>query len=187
MLIRVHPPMTVLYVCRQTTLQESRELTASALRELYSYVADLDLLICGPQYRFFYGMDGQPDSPLKMEIALPVQGQIPTTLLPFFKQIPPFNCLCSRYEGPWEGLITEYSEMLDYVAFNDLEMTDLYVETLLHIDYAAPACQLTEIQIGLAPTVRAPRTVRSSRPIGQTTERSEGCERAFNCVKGEVL
>ena len=80
---------------------------------------------------------------------MPVQGQIPTTLLPFFKQIPPFNCLCSRYEGPWEGLMTEYSEMLDYIAFNDLEMTDLYVETLLHIDFAAPACQLTEIQIGL--------------------------------------
>ena len=43
MLIRVHPPMTVLYVTRQTTLEESRELTANALRELYQYVADLDL------------------------------------------------------------------------------------------------------------------------------------------------
>jgi effector-binding domain-containing protein len=160
MLIRVHPPMTVLYVSRSTTLRESRELTANALRELYTYVADLGLLICGPQYRFFYGMDGQPDSPVIMEIALPVQGQIPTTLLPFFKQIPPFNCLCSRYEGPWEGLMTEYSEMLDYIAFNDLEMTDLYVETLLHVDYAAPACQLTEIQIGLSPSVRAPKMVR---------------------------
>jgi effector-binding domain-containing protein len=168
MLIRVHPPMTVLYVRHPTTLRESRELTANALRELYTYVADLGLLICGPQYRIFYGMDGQPDSPVTLEIALPVQGQIPTTLLPFFKQIPPFNCLCSRYEGPWEGLMAEYSEMVDYIAFNDLEMTDLYVETLLHVDYAAPACQLTEIQIGLAPTVRAPRTVRSPRPKGQT-------------------
>jgi effector-binding domain-containing protein len=166
MLIRVHPPMTVLYVRHPTTLRESRELTANALRELYTYVADLGLLICGPQYRIFYGMDGQPDSPVTMEIALPVQGQIPTTLLPFFKQIPPFNCLCSRYEGPWEGLMSEYSEMLDYIAFNDLEMTDLYVETLLHVDYAAPACQLTEIQIGLAPTVRAPRTVRTRAFVG---------------------
>ncbi len=158
--------MTVLYVRHPTTLRESRELTANALRELYTYVADLGLLICGPQYRIFYGMDGQPDSPVTMEIALPVQGQIPTTLLSFFKQIPPFNCLCSRYEGPWEGLMTEYSEMLDYIAFNDLEMTDLYVETLLHVDYAAPACQLTEIQIGLAPTVRAPRTVRTRAFVG---------------------
>lgn len=161
MLIRVHPPMTVLYVTRSTTFRESRELTANALRELYTYVADLDLLICGPQYRFFHGMDGQPDSPLTMEIALPVQGQIPTTLLPFFKQVQPFNCLCSRYEGPWEGLMTEYSGMLDYIAYNDLEMTGVYVETLLHIDYAAPACQLTEIQIGLTPAVRTPKTIRS--------------------------
>jgi effector-binding domain-containing protein len=161
MLIRVHPPMTVLYVTRQTTLQESRALTANALRELYTYVADLGLLICGPQYRIFYGMDGQPDSPVTMEIALPVQGQIPTTLLPYFKQIPPFNCVCSRYEGPWEGLLAEYSEMLDYIAYNDLEMTDMYVETLLHIDYSAPACQLTEIQIGLCPASSVSKTGRS--------------------------
>ena len=158
--------MTVLYCSRQTTLRQSRDLTLTALRELYQYVADLDLLICGPQYRFFYGMDGQADSPVTMEIALPVQGQIPTTLLPFFKQIAPFNCLSSRYEGPWEGLMGEYSEMLDYIAFNDLEMTDLYVETLLHIDYAAPACQVTEVQIGLAPAVRTPKTVRPRARVG---------------------
>ena len=162
MLIRVHPPMTVLYVSRQTTLEESRFLTASALRELYSYVTDLDLLICGPQYRIYHGMDGRSDSPVTMEVALPVQGQIPTTLLPWFKQVAPFNCLCSRYEGPWEGLADQYSEMLDYIAYNDLEMTDIYVETLLHIDYSAPACQLTEVQIGLCPTARTPRTVRPS-------------------------
>ena len=160
MLIRVHPPMTVLYVTRQTTLEESRSMTASALREIYSYVADLDLLICGPQYRFFYGMNGQPDSPVTMEVALPVQGQIPTSLLPYFKHIPPFNCLCSRYEGSWEGLADQYSEMLDYIAYNDLEMTDIYVEALLHVDYSAPACQITEIQIGLCPASRVSRAVR---------------------------
>lgn len=152
--------MTVLYITRQTTLEKSRELTASALRELYQYVADLDLLICGPQYRFIYGMDGRPDCPVTMEIALPVQGQIPTTLLSLFKQIPPFNCLCSRYEGSWGGLVGAYSEMMDYIAYNDLEMTDVYVETLLHIDLAAPACQLTEIQIGLCPSARTPKPSR---------------------------
>jgi effector-binding domain-containing protein len=158
--------MTVLYVSRQTTLRESRSLTANALRELYPYVADLDLLICGPQYRFFYGMDGQQDSPVTMEIALPVQGQIPTTLLPLFKQMPPFNCLCSRYEGSWEGLADQYSEMLDYIAYNDLEMTEVYVETLLHVDFSAPACQLTELQIGLSPAARVPRTVRPRMAVG---------------------
>lgn len=152
--------MTVLYVTRQTTLRESRALTTIALRELYPYIADLDLLVCGPQYRFFYGIDGDPDSPVTMEIALPVQGQVPTTLIPFFKQIPPFNCLCSRYEGAWEGLSGEYAEMMRYISYNDLKMTDVYVEALLHIDFSAPACQLTEIQIGLSPASRVPKTVR---------------------------
>src|SRR5580658_9458920 len=161
MLIRVHPPMTVLYVSRQTTLQESRDLTANALRELYPYVADLDLLICGPQYRFFYEMDGRPDSPVTLEIALPVQGLIPTALLPFFKQIAPFNCLSARYEGSWEGLSDGYTDMMRYIFDNDLKMNGMYVESLLHIDFSAPACQLTEIQIGLSPTSCSPKALRS--------------------------
>jgi hypothetical protein len=166
MLIRVHPPMTVLYITRQTTLRQSRDLTATALRELYQYVADLDLLICGPQYRFFYGMDGRPDTAVTLEIALPVQGQIPTALLPFFKQIAPFNCLSIRYEGSWDGLCAEYLEMMQYIDDNELKMNGMYVETLLHIDFSAPACQLTEIQIGLYPSACSPKTVRSPRLVG---------------------
>ncbi|HEV3327066.1 MAG TPA: hypothetical protein VG052_15735 [Puia sp.] len=166
MLIRVHPPMTVLYIARQTTLRQSRDLTATALRELYQYVADLDLLICGPQYRFFYGMDGRPDTPVTFEIALPVQGLIPTALLPFFKQIAPFNCLSARYEGSWEGLAGVYTDMMRYIFDNDLKMNGMYVESLLHIDFSAPACQLTEIQIGLCPSACAPRKVRPRSLVG---------------------
>jgi len=166
MLIRVHPPMTVLYTTRQTTLQRSGDLTAAALRELYQYVADLDLLICGPQYLFFYGMDGRPDPPVTLEIALPVQGRIPTSLLSFFKQIPPFNCLSARYEGAWEGLSAEYTEMMRYIYDNELKTNGMYVESLLHIDFSAPACQLTEIQIGLCPSACAPKTVRPQRLAG---------------------
>jgi hypothetical protein len=149
MLIRIHPPMTVLYSTRQTTLKKSKDLTATAIRDLYQYVVDLDLLICGPQYRFCYGMDGRPDTPITLEIALPVQGQIPTALLPFFKQIPAFRCLTSRYEGPWEGLPGEYDKMLQYIKDNDLKMNGVYAESLLHIDFVAPGDQVTEIQIGL--------------------------------------
>jgi effector-binding domain-containing protein len=149
MLIRIHPPMTVLYSTRQTTLKKSKDLTATAIRDLYQYVVDLDLLICGPQYRFCYGMDGKPDTPFTLEIALPVQGQIPTALLPFFKQIPAFRCLTSRYEGPWEGLPGEYDKMLQYIKDNNLRMNGVYAESLLHIDFVAPGDQVTEIQIGL--------------------------------------
>lgn len=157
--------MTVLYCSRQTTLRQSRDLTLTALRELYQYVADLDLLICGPQYRFFCGMDGRPDTPVTLEIALPVQGLIPTALLPFFKQVAPFNCLSARYEGSWDGLSEGYTDMMRYVFDNDLKMNGMYVESLLHIDFAAPACQLTEVLIGLSPTSCSPKALRSRHRV----------------------
>ena len=157
--------MTVLYCSRQTTLRQSRDLTLTALRELYQYVADLDLLICGPQYRFFYGMDGRPDTPVTLEIAVPVQGLIPTALLPFFKQVAPFNCLSARYEGSWEELSEGYTDMMRYIFDNDLKMNGMYVESLLHIDFAAPACQLTEVLIGLSPTSCSPKALRSRHRV----------------------
>ncbi|MBS1660069.1 MAG: GyrI-like domain-containing protein [Bacteroidetes bacterium] len=149
MLIRVHPPMAVLYSTHQTTLGELKNYAGTSVRELYRYVADLDLLICGPQYWFYYGADGKPETKFTLEVALPVQGRIPTTLLPIFKQVPAFKCLCSRYEGPWEGLKGEYERMFKYIAAEGLKPSGFAAESFLHIDFAAPADQITEIQVGL--------------------------------------
>jgi hypothetical protein len=82
MLIRTHPCMTVLYSTRQATLKDLPAFSGTVIRELYRYVADLDLLVCGPQYWFYHGVDGKPETRFTLEIALPVQGRIPTALLP---------------------------------------------------------------------------------------------------------
>ena len=164
MLIRTHPYMNVLYSTRQTTLRELPKFAAgaslrpsscqwqerwSAVKDLYRYVADLELLVCGPQYWFSSGVDGRPETKFTLEIALPVQGKIPTALLPYFKQIPAFRCLSYRYEGPWEGLAGAYREMMQYIEDNQLRMKGVYAESFLHIDLEDPASQITEIQIGL--------------------------------------
>jgi effector-binding domain-containing protein len=149
MLIRTHPSMTVLYSTRQATLKDLPAFSGTVIRELYRYVADLDLLVCGPQYWFYHGVDGRPDTRFTLEIALPVQGRIPTALLPYFKQIPAFRCLASRYEGPWEGIAGAYREMMQYIEDNQLKMNGVYAESFLHIDPDHPASQITEIQIGL--------------------------------------
>jgi effector-binding domain-containing protein len=112
-------------------------------------VADLDLLVCGPQYWFYYGVDGRPETKFTLEIALPVQGKIPTAVLPYFKRIPAFRCLSSRYEGPWEGIAEEYQRMLQYISDKELKMSGIYTESFLHIDFDDPANQITEIQIGI--------------------------------------
>ena len=160
MLIRTHPYMTVLYSTRQATLSDLPSFAGTVVRDLYHYVADLDLLVCGPQYWFYYGVDGRPrtagggpkimsEQKFTIEIALPVQGKIPTAVLPYFKRIPAFRCLSSRYEGPWEGIAEEYQRMLQYISDKELKMKGIYTESFLHIDFDDPANQITEIQIGI--------------------------------------
>lgn len=149
MLIRTHPYMTVLYSTREATLHDLPKFSGTVVRELYQYVADLDLLVCGPQYWFYHGVDGNPQTKFTLEVALPIQGKIPTAVLPFFKRLPAFRCLSSRYEGPWEGIGAEYQRMLQYVADNGLRLNGIYAESFLHIDFDDPANQITEILLGL--------------------------------------
>jgi effector-binding domain-containing protein len=149
MLIRTHPRMTVLFSSHQTTLGDLMSLSGTAVRHLYGYVADLNLLVCGPQYWFYHGVDGQPATPFTLEVALPVRGKIPTAVLPYFKQLPAFRCLTSRYEGPWEGLAAEYQRMLQYVSDNELKLNGIYAESFLHIDFDDPDSQITEIHLGI--------------------------------------
>ena len=150
MLVRTHPPMTVLYQTRQATLGELGNLSGTVVKELYQYVSDLDLLVCGPQYWFYYGVDGRPDTRFTLEIAIPVNGHIPTALLPYFKQIPYFKCLSHRYEGPWQGLSEEYAKMIEYINGNGLNMNGIHSESFLNVDLNSPENNITEIQIGLS-------------------------------------
>ncbi len=161
MLIRTHPGMTVLFTTVQASLNQLPAFSGSVTRELYRYVADLDLLVCGPQIWFYAGVDGGPQaagggppinsgSKFTLEVALPVQGKIPTALLPYFKRIPAFRCLTACYEGPREGLAEQYRLMIQYLEDNQLKMNGIYAECFLHIDLDEPASQITEVRIGLS-------------------------------------
>ena len=140
--------MTVLFSTRQTSLKELPSLAETAVRELYRYVADLNLLVCGPQQWFYEAAPG--DGTFTLEIALPVQGKIPTALLPYFKRIPAYRCLIARYAGPREGLAGQYQKMLQHINDNQLTMNGIYSESFLHIDPDDPGSQITEIRIGLS-------------------------------------
>jgi len=161
MLVRTHPCMNVLFSTRKATLNDLPVFAGTVVRELYQYVADLDLLVCGPQYWFYYGMDGLPepagsglpimsDRRSTLEICLPVQGKIPTALLPWFKRIPAFRCLSSRYEGPWEGLAEHYQKMIAEISARQLKMSGIFAESFLHIDFDQPENQITDVQIGIS-------------------------------------
>ncbi|HXB92531.1 MAG TPA: hypothetical protein VNU72_09590 [Puia sp.] len=146
MLVCTRPSMSILYHSYQTTIAGLGNLDGAAIKELYTYVVDLDLLVCGPQYWFY-------SPPLSgvftLEIALPVEGYIPAALLPHFRQLPPFKCLSNRYQGSWEGLPGAYAEMIKHIQDNGLSMSGVRAESFLHIDRSAPENNITEIQIGL--------------------------------------
>jgi hypothetical protein len=160
MFIRTHPCMNVLFSTRKATLGDLPNFAGTLVRELYQYVTDLDLLVCGPQYWFYRALDGKPepaggglpilgDTKFTLEICLPVHGKIPTAVLPYFKRIPAFRCLSSRYEGPWEGLAEHYQRMVEHISANQLKTSGIFAESFLHLDFDRPENQITEVQIGL--------------------------------------
>lgn len=149
MLIKTHPPMTVLFIAHQTSLSGLGNFAGKAVKELYRYVADLDLLVCGPQYWFYYGVDGRPDTKFTLEVALPVHGNIPTALLPYFKELPSLKCLSYIHEGPWEELPGVYSKMTSYISEKGLSMNGVYAEAHLNTDMAHPQRNITEVRIGI--------------------------------------
>lgn len=149
MQVKKHPPMTVLYSSHQTNFREMGKFAGTAIKELYKYVVDLDLFVCGTQYWFYYGVDDRPDTRFTLEIALPVQGQLPANPPPYSKELPPFKCLSTRHEGSWEKMPQVYKKMMEYIGENGLALNGIYSEAYLHIDFLAPENNITEIQIGL--------------------------------------
>lgn len=149
MLIKTLPAMTVLYNSHRTTMGELGNFAGTAVKELYKYIVDLDLLICGPQYWYYYGLDGRPETRFTLEIAIPVQGEIPAGPPPNIKGLPRFKCLSALHEGSWEQLPGVYKQMMQYIGDNGLAMNGIISEAYQHIDFITPENNITEIQIGL--------------------------------------
>ena len=157
MLIKMHPPMTVLFIAHQTSLADLGNFAAVSVKELYRYVADLDLMVCGPQYWFYYGLNagsGAADQPpldtrLTLEVALPVNGRIPTALIPYCKEVPSLKCLSFVHEGSWDGLSGVHKTMHGHIQENGLTMSGIYAEVYLNIDPDHPERNITEVRIGL--------------------------------------
>lgn len=149
MLIKTHPPMTVLFSSHQTTLPELGSFAGTAIKTLYKQAAALDLLVCGPCYWFYYGMDGLPDTRFTLEVALPVQQGVQVFPPPYVKDLPPFKCLSARHDGSWEELPSLYRQLMQYIGEQGLAMNGIFSEAYFHIDLAKPGNNITEVQIGL--------------------------------------
>lgn len=149
MQIKTQPSMTVLFSTYETTLKELPAYVGTAVKELYKQVVELDLLITGPQYWFYYGADGKPDTRFTLEIAIPVRGTLSEGLPSNIKQLPPFRCLSAVHEGPWDKMSQLYPKMMKYIGEKGLTLNGIISEAYLQFDFAAPENNLTEVHIGL--------------------------------------
>jgi effector-binding domain-containing protein len=147
--IKTHPAMTVLYSTHQTTLGQLHQFVGTVAKQLYAEAVNNDVLVSGPVYWLYYGLDGQPDTVFTLEIALPVQGKITASRFAT-KELPAFRAASHVHENAWTKIPATYAQIMQFIAMNKLKMTGEFREIYTNIDFENPDNNLTEVQIGIS-------------------------------------
>ena len=147
MIIKTHPPVTVLYSSHQTTIKQLGQFVGKVMKDLYLEAVSKSL-VTGPVYWIYHGMDGKPDTLFTLEIALPVQGGFQSSKFQV-KKLLAFKTLAHIHEGPWEQLSATYTQMMEYVESNKIPLKDESRELYFNIDFEIPENNITEVQIGI--------------------------------------
>lgn len=140
--------MKVLYSSHRTTIPELSNFVATVAKQLYTEALAKDVLISGPQYWIYHGMDGKPGTVFTLEIALPIQGDIQSSTFKV-KDIPAFKAVCHWHEGPWEKMEGTYGTIIDYIGQHKIPMIDECREVYYNVDFADPANNRVMIQLGI--------------------------------------
>lgn len=146
--VKTHPPMRVLYSTHQTTLSQLGQLAGVVVKEIYAEAVRNEVLVSGPCYWIYKGMDGQPDTVFTLDIALPIQGHISESKFAT-KDLPVFKAASHVHESGWEKLGGTYAQVFQYIAHNHHRITGEFREVYLNIDMENPENNLTEVQVGI--------------------------------------
>jgi effector-binding domain-containing protein len=147
MIIKTHPPLTVLYSSHQTTIQQLHQFVGTVMKDLYLEAVS-KTLVTGPVYWIYHGMDGKPDSLFTLQIALPVKSGFQPSKFQV-TELPSFKTLSHIHDGPWEQLSATYAEMMRHIETNKIPLKDESRELYLNIDFQNSANNITEVQIGI--------------------------------------
>jgi effector-binding domain-containing protein len=147
--IKTHPAMTVLYSTHQTTINELGKLVGSVLKELYKEAIKNDVLVSGPCYWIYQGMDGHPDTLFNLDIAIPIQGTIENSHFAT-KELPAFKAVSHMHEKDWTKLSDSYGQIMQFIGKNKVDLTGECREIYWNIDFVYPENNLTEIQVGIS-------------------------------------
>jgi len=104
--------------------------------------------INGPLHQIYYGMDGQPDTLFKLEIAIPVRKAFNSSKFKI-KELDFFKAITFPHEGPWEQLPGSHAQIMERLAEHHIPVTNECREVFLNINFIEPEKNITEIQIGV--------------------------------------
>jgi effector-binding domain-containing protein len=145
---KTHPSMKVLFSSHQTTIPQLGNFVGTIAKELYAEAAGQGVLVSGPQYWIYHGMDGKDDTVFTLEISLPVQGEIVSSKFGV-KQLPAFKAVSHLHEGAWEKMPDSYGAMLHHIDEHKIPMIDECREIYYNVDFSIPENNRVEIQLGI--------------------------------------
>lgn len=147
MILKTHPPLTVLYSTHQTSLSELEKYVGTVMKDLHLEAAN-NSIVSGPVYWIYHGADGKPETVFTLEIALPIQGIFKSSKF-YIKELPAFKTLSHIHEGAWEQLYATYTNMFKHIEANKIPIKDECREIYTNIDFHRPENNITEVQVGI--------------------------------------
>jgi effector-binding domain-containing protein len=148
--IKENKPFNALIFSAQTTIPQLGEYVKHVAKGLYQEAAKLDLMVTGPIYWNYYGMDGQPDTVFTLEVTLPIEEANVQSEKFTWKRVGAFKCASQVHTGTWDDMPKTYEAIIEQVMANDLTMSDECRELYINMDFETGQNNIVEVQIGLA-------------------------------------
>lgn len=147
--LREFQPINFLYFRTETKVTELINFLPVA-KDLFKEAVRLNLHVSGPVHWHYTGFTGDESQIFTLEVALPVD-QIPADYDGsfHFKRTDKFKCVTLTHEGAWTEIPNSYGKLMQFISEKKLHPVAVNRELYINADFANPAANITEIQMGI--------------------------------------
>jgi effector-binding domain-containing protein len=116
---------------------------------LYVEAVRLKLRITGPIHWHYFGITTK-EAPFTLEVSLPVADVAQEYDGAYhFKRTDNFKAVTDRHEGSFDAFEKTYEKVFGYIAEKKLAPNGMCREVYINVDFANPAANIAEVQIGI--------------------------------------
>jgi effector-binding domain-containing protein len=146
--IREIKPINFLFYREVLTLSDLQRMIPVS-QDLYAEAVGLKLKITGPVHWHYFGITTK-EAPFTLEVSLPV-AEIPKGYdgKYHFKRSETLKAVTARHEGAFDEFEKTYEKVFGYIAQNKLKANGICRELYINVDFANPAANVAEVQIGI--------------------------------------